>query len=157
MLILKLIAARTAKPGLSPATKQVDVNYLSILTFRLKQALIFLMVMAKKRITAKKLAGIELATRCIQWMNRGLYLIVAVAFGLLIAATAVPQKKEYEKLQAQLRTAQEREHEALARKKHRKIELQALRHDTAYLEVQARDRLNFYREGERVLRFDANR
>jgi len=76
---------------------------------------------------------------------------------LLIAATAVPQKKEYEKLKAQLRTAQEREHEALARTEHRKIELQALRHDTAYLEVQARDRLNFYREGERVLRFNANR
>jgi cell division protein FtsB len=113
--------------------------------------------MAKKRITARKLARVEFATRCIQWVNRALYLSVAVAFGLLIAATAVPQKKEYERLQAQLRTAREREREALARKNHQRIELQALREDTAYLEVQARDRLNLYREGERVLRFESDR
>ncbi len=113
--------------------------------------------MSKKRITAKKLARVESATRCIQWMNRALYLCVAVAFGLLIAATAAPQKKEYEKLQAQLRNAQEREKDMLARKEHQRIELKALREDTAYLEVQARDRLNFYREGERVLRFKGDR
>ena len=113
--------------------------------------------MTKKRITAKKLARIESTTRCFQWVNRTLYLCVAVAFGLLIAATAAPQKKEYERLQAQLRTAQDRERETLARKNHQRIELQALRQDTAYLEVQARDRLNFYREGERVLRFESDR
>jgi cell division protein FtsB len=113
--------------------------------------------MSKKRISAKKLARVELATRCIQWANRALYLCVAVAFGLLIAATAAPQKKEYDNLKAQLRTAQEREREMLARKEHQRIELQALREDTAYLEVQARDRLNFYREGERVLRFEGDR
>lgn len=113
--------------------------------------------MAKKRITAKKLERVEFTTRCFQWVNRGLYLCVAVAFGLLIAATAAPQKKEYERLQAQLHSAQERERETLARKNHQRIELQALREDTAYLEIQARDRLNFYREGERVLRFDIDR
>ena len=113
--------------------------------------------MAKKRITAGKLARVEFATRCIQWVNRALYLSVAVAFGLLIAATAAPQKKEYERLQAQLRTAKDREREALARKNHQRIELQALREATAYLEVQARDPLNLYREGERVLRFESDR
>ena len=113
--------------------------------------------MAKKRITAKKLERVEFTTRCFQWVNRGLYLCVAVAFGLLIVATAAPQKKEYERLQAQLHSAQERERETLARKNHQRIELQALREDTAYLEIQARDRLNFYREGERVLRFEIDR
>lgn len=113
--------------------------------------------MAKKRITAKKLQRVEFTTRCFQWVNRGLYLCVAVAFGLLIAATAAPQKKEYERLQAQLHSAQERERETLARKNHQRIELQALREDTAYLEIQARDRLNFYRKGERVLRFEIDR
>lgn len=113
--------------------------------------------MAKKRISPKKLARVELATRCIQWVNRALCICVAVAFGLLIAATAAPQKREYDKLKAQLRVAQERERETLARKEHQRIELQALREDTAYLEVQARDRLNFYREGEKVLRFESDR
>lgn len=113
--------------------------------------------MAKKRITAKQLARVETKIRLIRGVNRMLYVCLAIAFGLVITAFAVPQKREYEKLQAQLRITKEREEETLARKEHKRIELQALREDTTYLEVQARDRLNYYREGERVLRFDANR
>jgi cell division protein FtsB len=113
--------------------------------------------MAKKRFTAKKLARIEGRIRLIRVVNRMLYVLMAVAFGLVFTAYAVPQKKEYENLQAKLRAAKEREAETLARKEHKRIELQALREDPAYLEVQARDRLNYYREGERVLRFDADR
>jgi cell division protein FtsB len=150
------ILAKTTRE-FAPHTKLQITNDSAILTFRSPLGLYLPKEMSKKRISAEKLARVEFATRCIQWMNRGLYLCVAVAFGLLIAATAAPQKKEYEKLQAQLRTAQEREQEMLARKEHQRIELQALREDTAYLEVQARDRLNFYREGERVLRFDSDR
>lgn len=113
--------------------------------------------MAKKRFTAKQLARVESRIRLIRVVNRALYVAMAVAFGLVITAFAVPQKKEYEKLQAQLSATREREAETLAQKEHKRIELQALREDTAYLEVQARDRLNYYREGERVLRFDTNR
>jgi len=113
--------------------------------------------MARKRFTAKKLARLETTTRCIQGANKLLYICLAVAFGLLIAATAAPQKKEYEKLQAKLRKVQSREAETLAQKEYRKIQLQALREDPSYLEVQARDRLNYYRTGERVLRFDGGR
>lgn len=113
--------------------------------------------MAKKHFTAKQLTRVETKIRLIRVINRMLYICLAVAFGLVITAFAIPQKREYEKLQAQLRATQEREEESLARKEHKRIELQALREDTAYLEVQARDRLNYYREGERVLRFDANR
>ncbi len=95
-----------------------------------------------------------MSTRLIRGINRMLCFCVAIAFGLLIAATAVPQKEDYEKLQTKLRQTQEREDVALARKEHKEIQLQALREDTAYLEIQARDRLNYYRPGERVLRFD---
>lgn len=113
--------------------------------------------MAKKRFTEKQLARVETKIRLIRVVNRILYVCVAIAFGIVITAFAVPQKREYEKQQTQLRAILEREEETLARKEHKRIELQALREDTAYLEVQARDRLNYYREGERVLRFDANR
>jgi hypothetical protein len=113
--------------------------------------------MANKRFTAKKLARIEATTRFIQWVNKVLCLCLAVAFGLLIAATAAPQKKEYEKLKAKLRNVQNREEETLAHKEYNYIQLQALREDPSYLEVQARDRLNYYRAGERVLRFDGGR
>ena len=145
------------KPSLKQKSFADQRNHSTNLTFPIYRVLNLLKEMSKKRISIKKLARVEVTTRFIQWVNKALYLCMAVAFGLLIAATAAPQKKEYEKLQAQLRTAQERERETLARKDHQRIELQALREDTAYLEVQARDRLNFYREGERVLRFESDR
>ncbi len=113
--------------------------------------------MARKQYTAKKLASVEASTRLIRGINRILCFCVAIAFGLLIAATAAPQKSEYDKLQAKLRQTQAREEAALARKEHKDIQLRALREDTAYLEIQARDRLNYYRPGERVLRFGRDR
>lgn len=127
------------------------------LTFEHRLCLDARQEMGKKRITAKKLANMEAANRFIQGLNKLLCIVLAVAFGLLIAATAAPQKRELAKLEAKLRAVQEREGETLARKEHKEIELQALREDPSYLEIQARDRLNYYREGERVLRFDGNR
>lgn len=113
--------------------------------------------MAKKRVTEKKLAQMESANRLIQGINKLLCVGLAVAFGLLIAATAAPQKRELEKLQAKLRVAQAREQESLDRKEYKEIELQALREDPSYLEIQARDRLNYYQQGEKVLRFSGER
>jgi cell division protein FtsB len=83
--------------------------------------------------------------------------MTALSFGCLVIAYAYPQKRENDKLQAKLHRAQEREIATLEIKQHREIELHALREDQAYLEIHARDRLNYYREGEKVLRFDRNR
>ncbi|MFD2256930.1 hypothetical protein ACFSSA_09600 [Luteolibacter algae] len=113
--------------------------------------------MAKKKFTAQRLARVERATRFVQGLNRIFCICAAIAFGLLIAANAVPQKKEYEKLQTKLRSVREREEATLAIKEYKQVQLHALREDTSYLELQARDRLNYYREGERILRFDPNR
>lgn len=113
--------------------------------------------MARKQFTAEKIARMEGVTRFIKGLNRLLYVVLAIAFGLLVTATAIPQKRKLEELQTKLRMTQEREQDAIDRKEHNEIRLHALREDTAYLEVQARDRLNYYREGERVLRFDPNR
>lgn len=113
--------------------------------------------MARKHFTTEKIARMEIATRFIKGMNRLLNVMMAVAFGLLITATAIPQKRKFETLQTKLRMTEEREQDAIDRKEHAEIRLYALREDSAYLEVQARDRLNYYREGERVLRFDPNR
>lgn len=112
--------------------------------------------MAKRKFTAQKLAHMETSNRVIRRVNGGLCIFLAVAFGLLIAATAVPQKRKFEKLAIQLRQTQERENETLARKEYKEVELHALREDNSYLEIQARDRLNYYRPGERVLRFNDN-
>lgn len=113
--------------------------------------------MAKTKFTPQKLARLESRVRFIKGTNRLLYLFTAMSFGLLIVASAYPSIRESEKLQAKLRSAQEREQKALDIKEHREIELHALREDPAYLEVQARDRLNYYREGEKILRFERDR
>lgn len=113
--------------------------------------------MARKQFTAEKIARMEGATRFIKGANQLLCVAMAVAFGLLIAATAIPQKRKLEELQVKLRMIEEREQRAIDQKEHKEIQLHALREDMAYLEVEARDRLNYYREGERILRFDPNR
>jgi hypothetical protein len=113
--------------------------------------------MAKPKFTPQKLARLESRVRFIKGTNRLLYLFTAVSFGLLIVVSAYPSKRENDKLQAKLLSTQEREQKALDIKAYREIELYALREDQSYLEVQARDRLNYYREGEKVLRFERDR
>jgi cell division protein FtsB len=113
--------------------------------------------MAKTKYTPKKIARLESRVRFIKSTNRLLYLCTAISFGFLIIASAYPYKTENDKLQAKLQSTQEREQTALDIKEHREIELHALREDQAYLEIHARDRLNYYREGEKILRFDRDR
>ena len=113
--------------------------------------------MRKNHFTPKKIARIRSRTRFIAGLNKFLYLTTAVAFGFLIFATAIPEKQEYEKLQAKLKNLEEREQTTIDRRQYREIQLHALREDQSYLEVRARDRLNYYRDGERVLRFETDR
>ena len=93
----------------------------------------------------------------IRGAGRVVFIAFGVALGFVVVATAVPQKRELDKLEARLRQAEEREREVFTERDLRRIELRALREDPAYLEIQARDRLNFFREGERVLRQRGNR
>jgi len=113
--------------------------------------------MAKTKFTPQKLERLESRVRFIKGTNRLLYLTTAASCGLLVIASAFPYKRENDKLQAKLRSSQDREQAALDIKEHREIELNALREDQAYLEVHARDRLNYYRKGEKILRFERDR
>jgi cell division protein FtsB len=113
--------------------------------------------MAKTKYTPQKLARLESRVRFIKGTNRLLYLTTAISCGLLVIASAFPYKRENDKLQAKLRSFLDREQAALDIKEHREIELNALREDQAYLEVHARDRLNYYRKGEKILRFERDR
>ncbi|NJR42878.1 MAG: hypothetical protein HC767_09690 [Akkermansiaceae bacterium] len=58
-----------------------------------------------------------------------------------------------EKLEAKLVLAKNREKEILADREYHQIEHRALREDPAFLEIHARDRLDYYLEGEKVLKF----
>ena len=63
----------------------------------------------------------------------------------------------HSRLEGNLKLAQEHERIVAAERDARHIELRALHEDTAFLEIQARDRLDYFREGERVLRFKRDR
>lgn len=76
-----------------------------------------------------------------------------MAIGFVVVATAFPQRRELERLEAKLKLSREREASILADREYHQIEYRALREDPAFLEIYARDRLGYYREGERVLKF----
>ena len=103
------------------------------------------------------LARLEARTRLVKALVRCAFVLFCVSLGFVVVAMAVPQHSLLKKLEAKVAEAKEREKVALADRDHRRIELQALREDPAYLEIHARDRLNMCREGERILRFKRDR
>lgn len=113
--------------------------------------------MARKRIEAAKLTRLEARTRMIRGAGRLVFVAFGIALGFVVLATAVPERRELEKLEIRLEQAKERESLADAEREQRRIELRALREDPAYLEIHARDRLDYCRAGERILRFRRER
>ena len=109
--------------------------------------------MAKRSTVGIKLTRLEARTRVIYGARRIVFVIFCMAAGFVVVATAFPQRRELERLEAKLKLAQEREAEVLADREYHQIEHRALREDPAFLEIHARDRLDYYREGERVLKF----
>jgi hypothetical protein len=103
------------------------------------------------------LTRLEARTRVIQGASKLALMACCVSLGFVVVATAFPQRRTLEKLESKRKLAQERERMVVAERDHRRIELRALREDPAYLEIHARDRLDYCREGERVLRFRRDR
>ena len=96
---------------------------------------------------------LETRLRVLQVAVKVAMIAFCVALGFVVVATAFPQRRTLEKLEANLKHAQERGRLVAAERDARHIELRALHEDPAYLDIQARDRLDYYREGEHVLRF----
>ena len=109
--------------------------------------------MARRRLAIEKVKRLEVRTRVIQRAGHVVFWALCLAVGLVVVATAVPQKRRLEELEVKLAQANAREQDVLAERESYEIEHRALREDPAFLEIQARDRLNVYRSGERVLKF----
>jgi len=109
--------------------------------------------MALKRIGAAQLTRLETRIRVIRAAVKVAIVAFFVALGFVFVAGAIPQRRTLERMETKLKVAQEQERLIAAERDVRHIELQALHRDPAFLEIHARDRLNYYREGERVLRF----
>lgn len=113
--------------------------------------------MAAKRLETRTLTRMEARSRFCGWLVKCGVLAFCVSVGFVVVATAIPQLREVRDLELKLAAAQARERAVTAKRDHRRIELRALREDPEYLEIHARDRLDYCREGERVLRFNRHR
>lgn len=112
--------------------------------------------MARGSINGANLARLEAQTRVIQVACRFVFMIFCVAIGFVVFATAIPQRRELMRLEAKLKLVEEREAEVFVDRENIRVEHRALREDPAFLEIHARDRLDYYREGERILSFREN-
>ena len=106
---------------------------------------------------AAKLTRLEARTRVIQGAGKLALIACCLSLGFVVVATAFPQRRTLEKLEAKLELAKEQERQVIAERDQRRIELRALREDPAYLEIHARDRLDYCRDGEKVFRFRRDR
>jgi cell division protein FtsB len=113
--------------------------------------------MARKRMEAAKLTRLEARTRVIQGAGKLALIACCLSLGFVVVATAFPQRRALEKLEARLTLAKEQERQVIAERDQRRIELRALREDPAYLEIHARDRLDYCRDGEKIFRFRRDR
>ncbi len=109
--------------------------------------------MAKRPMAMAKLNRLEARTRMIAGAGRMVFVCFCVAVGFVVVATAFPQKRKLDDLEVKLQEAEAREEQVRAEKEFHDTELRALRDDPEFLEIHARDRLDYYREGERVLKF----
>ena len=109
--------------------------------------------MARRTLAIEKMKRLEVRTRVIQRAGHAVFVVACMAVGFVVVATAVPPRRRLAELQIKLEQAKAREGEVLAEREYYEIEHRALREDPAFLEIHARDRLNYYREGERVLKF----
>lgn len=109
--------------------------------------------MAKRMLAVEKVRKLEARTRAIQRAGHVAFVVTCMAVGFVVVATAVPQRRKLAELEVKLQKARAREQDVLAEREYYEIEHRALREDRAFLEIHARDRLNYYREGERVLKF----
>ncbi len=108
--------------------------------------------MARRHIESATLRRLETRTRFLRGACRLAFIACCLSLGFVVVATAFPQRRELEKLEAKLELARQHEREVDVERANRQIELRALREDPTYLEIHGRDRLDYCLEGERVLR-----
>ena len=80
----------------------------------------------------------------------GLALTACVAF----LASALPHQKKLDQLRLDLDEVLVDEQAAIERKDAKERELGAIKDDSDYLEIIARDRLNYYKPGEHIFRIE---
>ncbi len=109
--------------------------------------------MAKRNSISVRTKRLECRKSVLRGFVRVVLAVLGLSVGYLVLAMSVPQQARLAASEAKLASAKAREKEALGKKQRAGIEFRALQEDREFLETHARDRLDYYREGEKVLRF----
>lgn len=94
---------------------------------------------------------LEWRTRACQWLERAGFMAFCLAIGFIFVAFAFPQLRQLKRMEAKLEETKQLELTTRHERDDFRTEHEALRSDLTYLELRARDRLGYYRRGERVL------
>ena len=108
--------------------------------------------MAKKPAKHERLTQLESRLRRLQGISRLSFLLFCLCFGGLAVATVFPQTRKLRQLQNDLEEVRRLEMDVMEELSLHQTELRALREDPAFLELHARDRLDYHLEGEKVLK-----
>ena len=100
---------------------------------------------------------LEVRGKVLRGVARVFFAVLGLSVGFVVVATGVPQKRQLDDLEAKLAQTRAHEEEVLAEKVSCEVEHQALKTDREFLEVQSRDRLDYYKVGEKVLKFRQDR
>jgi uncharacterized protein YacL len=110
------------------------------------------MATRRKKTVEVKLKRLEAQTQVIRAFNRIVFGILGLVLGLVVVASALPQKRELENLEFELARVLEAEKAVMSEKEYRETEYLALKEDPEFLELKSMDRLNLHREGDKVYR-----
>lgn len=110
------------------------------------------MAARRKKTVEVKLKRLEAQTQVIRAVNRIVFGVMGLVLGLVVVASALPQKRHLQDLEFELARVLAAEQKVLAEKEYRETEYLALKEDPEFLELKAMDRLNLHRKGDKVYR-----
>jgi len=91
-------------------------------------------------------------TTGVRIVTRSAFSVFLLTACVALAVLSVPQMRKLRALKEELARAKALETHVEQQKDQKRRDLNAIRNDPAYLELVARDRLDLYREGEKVYR-----
>jgi cell division protein FtsB len=115
----------------------------------------FLSGMRKKQtINNRNVKRLAAQTRMVNRTNKLLFAIILLVASLIIVANYVPQKRKWQKLEADLVEAKKRKSTLDDLLYSQQVKVTALKSDLTLIELHARDRLNMMMPGEKIFRIE---
>lgn len=114
-------------------------------------------VSKRSRNSHSKVTRLQAQTRVIRVFNSVILCLFGLSLGLVAVATALPQRRKLDEKEQEYARYLQRERAEVALKEDKQAAYEALREDREYLEIHARDRLNWHRPGEKIYRMERDR